>query len=331
MNLNHLRDQELLTQIKTFVQSERDLLVKILHHLREIERRRLFSDLGYKSLFDYAVGELKYSEGQAGRRIQAMRLLKDLPELEAKIATGVLSLSNVQQAQTFFRDVQAAEPRRIITLQEKRDVLEKLEHKSVREGQKELFKINPSQALPKEKERIVTDTASEVRFVMTDKLKAKLEGVRSLLGAKGAMMSYAELFDVMSDLSLSALAAMQFGKKRANSTATRAPDQSTASSQEMTEKEALDLTSESKSGGGPRYVPKALKHQVWQRDGGSCTHCGSQRNLNYDHIKPVALGGPTTFENLRLLCFHCNQRASAKIFGIITRKNCASQTKSRNM
>lgn len=41
MNLNHLRDVELLNQIKTFVQSERNLLVKILHHLREIERRRL--------------------------------------------------------------------------------------------------------------------------------------------------------------------------------------------------------------------------------------------------------------------------------------------------
>ena len=102
MKLYQINDRELLTQIKTMVQNERDLLVKILHHLREIERRRLFSDLGYKSLFEYAMCELKYSEGQAGRRIQAMRLLKDLPELEAKIATGALSLSHVQQAQSFF-------------------------------------------------------------------------------------------------------------------------------------------------------------------------------------------------------------------------------------
>ena len=157
-NLYQLKDTELLTQIKSLVQSERDLLVKILHHLREIERRRLFSDLGYKSLFDYAIGELKYSEGQAGRRIQAMRLLKDLPELETKIATGALSLSNVQQAQTFFREVQASGPRRIVTPQEKLEILEKLENKSVRDAQKELLKINPAQALPKEKERVVTET-----------------------------------------------------------------------------------------------------------------------------------------------------------------------------
>lgn len=301
MNLFQINDTDLLIQIKSFVQSERDLIVKILHHLREIERRRLFSDLGYKSLFDYAVGELKYSEGQAGRRIQAMRLLKELPELETKIATGVLSLSNLQQAQSFFREAQAAEPRRIVTPTEKFDVLAKLENKSVREAQKELLKINPTQALPKEKERVVTETSSEVRFLMSDKLKAKLEGVRSLLGAKGAMMSYAELFDVMSDISLAALESKQFGKKR---------------TQEMPKDKALDAASKVNTNDDSRYISKALKHQIWQRDKGACKNCGSQRNLNYDHIKPIALGGPTTFENLRLLCFQCNQRASTKIFGV---------------
>ena len=213
-NLDRLKDADLLTQIKGFVQSERDLIINILSHLREIERRRLYCDLGYKSLFDYAVGELRYSEGQAGRRIQAMRLLKDLPELEGKIASGALSLSNVQQAQSFFREAQLAEPRRIVTPAEKLEVLERLENKSVRDGQKELLKINPTHALPKEKERVVTETASEVSFLMSDKLKTKLEGVRALLGVKGATLSFAELFDVMSDLSLTALEYKKFGKKR---------------------------------------------------------------------------------------------------------------------
>ena len=75
------------------------------------------------------MGELKYSEGQAGRRIAAMRLLKDLPadaaaRIETKITTGALSLSNVQQARSFFRDQSAAEPRRVITAAEKLNVLE---------------------------------------------------------------------------------------------------------------------------------------------------------------------------------------------------------------
>ena len=64
-----------------------------------------------------------------------------------------------------------------------------------------------------------------------------------------------------------------------------------------------------------RYIPHARKALVWQRDQGQCCKCGSRRNLNFDHIKPLALGGESTASNLRLLCFHCNQRARMKTFG----------------
>ena len=42
------------------VQEERELLTSVLAHLREIERRRLFCDLGFSSLFSYAVEKLGY-------------------------------------------------------------------------------------------------------------------------------------------------------------------------------------------------------------------------------------------------------------------------------
>jgi hypothetical protein len=360
MNLTHLKDAVLLSQIKDFVQAERDLLVKILQHLREIERRRLFSDLGYRSLFDYAVGELKYSEGQASRRIQAMRLLKELPQVEEKIATGSLNLSNVQQAQSFFRHVQQNEPRRIITADEKLEILGKLENKSFREGQKELLKLEPEHALPKETERLVTTSTTEVRFLMTEDLKAKFEHVRSLLGIKGATMNYAELFDAMAELSTKTLKAKRFGKRRSQksevSQTAKPKEESLLATSEATfstddihenvavsgeghssEKNFEENVSESKkeaplatsqvttptidnssdiATATMRYISKALKHEVWQRDEGACQQCGSRKNLNYDHVQPVALGGKSTWGNLRLLCFFCNQRASAKHFGV---------------
>lgn len=105
MNLSKVKDEQILTKLKTLVQDERELLIVILHHLREVEKRRLFSELKYSSLFEYAVKELKYSEPQAGRRIQAMRLLKELPQLEEKIQSGDLNLSNLCQARTYFRIV----------------------------------------------------------------------------------------------------------------------------------------------------------------------------------------------------------------------------------
>ena len=39
----------------------------VLHHLREVERRFLFAELGYSSLFEYCISELKYSAGSAQR------------------------------------------------------------------------------------------------------------------------------------------------------------------------------------------------------------------------------------------------------------------------
>lgn len=311
MQLHKLKDSELLSQTKLYVQRERELLIPILHHLKEIERRRLFTDLGYSSLFEYAVGELKYSEGQAVRRIQTMRLMKDIPSIESKIATGSLSLSNVQKAHSFFREIQAAEPRKIVTPEEKLEVLEKLENKTNRDAERELLKINPIHAQPKEKERVVNETTLEVRFPMSNKLKAKLESVRSLLGPKGAVMTYAELFEEMSDISVSALEAKRFGKKR---TQEKKENLTTAPKKSALPPPTAVATKSTDS----RYISQALKHQVWQRDNGTCTNCGSRRNLNYDHFQPIALGGATTLANLRLLCFQCNQRASAKIFGEYT-------------
>ncbi len=73
MDLRNLKDQELLLRIESLVQKEREVLGEILHHLREIERRRLFSDLGYQSLFEYAVKKLGYADDQAALAVQAGR------------------------------------------------------------------------------------------------------------------------------------------------------------------------------------------------------------------------------------------------------------------
>jgi hypothetical protein len=54
----------------------------------------LFAELGHPSLFAYAIGELGYSEAAASRRIEAMRAIREVAELEIKIESGELSLVN---------------------------------------------------------------------------------------------------------------------------------------------------------------------------------------------------------------------------------------------
>jgi Holliday junction DNA helicase RuvB len=64
---------------------------------------------------------------------------------------------------------------------------------------------------------------------------------------------------------------------------------------------------------GRRSIPDDIKVFVWQRDGGRCAKCGSQENLEYDHIIPVSKGGSNTARNIQLLCEKCNRSKSAGI------------------
>jgi len=60
-------------------------------------------------------------------------------------------------------------------------------------------------------------------------------------------------------------------------------------------------------------IPQDIQDSVWNRDGGKCVLCGSQENLEFDHIIPISKGGATTYRNLQLLCQNCNRSKSDKI------------------
>jgi hypothetical protein len=130
MNLKHLTDKVLIEDTKVLVSKEREVLVKLLHHLKEIDSRKLYSDLGYSSLFAYMTKGLGYSESSAGRRIQAARLLKTHPEIETKIEQGSLNLTNLNQVAFAFKDKSV----------DQKELLSKIENKSSEETKKEIFK-----------------------------------------------------------------------------------------------------------------------------------------------------------------------------------------------
>ena len=71
-----------------------------------------------------------------------------------------------------------------------------------------------------------------------------------------------------------------------------------------------------------RGIPRALRRLVWERDGGRCAfvsadghRCESTRRLELDHVQPLALGGETTPENLRVLCRAHNRHEAERILG----------------
>ncbi|MBS1985071.1 MAG: hypothetical protein JST16_12955 [Bdellovibrionales bacterium] len=261
----------------------------------------MFADLKYPSLFEYAVHELGYSEAAAGRRIQAMRLMSELPEVASKIESGALSLSNICQARSFFREMNKAQPEMPMNREQKTEVLQQLEDKSAREGQRILLSISPAHALPRERERIVSTEHSEVNFLMSQELKASLGEVRALLGERGAQLSLGELVTEMARLSKERLLEQRFGKHRVRQTTAKteklgsSPIELDADNQISSQIPAPPRSDTTDVGEAlrqrTRYIPRATKHAVWRKAEGKCVRCGSSHRLNFDHIQPFALGG----------------------------------------
>jgi 5-methylcytosine-specific restriction endonuclease McrA len=54
-------------------------------------------------------------------------------------------------------------------------------------------------------------------------------------------------------------------------------------------------------------IPEDVKAEVWRRDQGRCSNCGSRDRLEFDHVIPLAMGGSNTVRNLQLLCESCNR------------------------
>ncbi len=291
MEISKLSDSSLLSRTEGLAREERQTTLKLLHHLREIHRRRLFAAIGYPSLFAYLTEGLSYSEAAAQRRIEAMRALSDLPELEPKIESGALTLSVVARAQTFFK--QEAQLDRPLDLTSKREILESLEGKSSRETDR-ILASQASEVHAQERARPVGSTQTELKVVLSAEAMADLEQLRAIFSHQG--LSYGEIIARIAKDALQKLDPARETKR------------SLPTSEEATQQVTL---------------PRALRREVFRRDRSRCTYrdahsgrvCARRHWLEPAHILAVALGGSHSLENLTLRCFQHNQLRAARDFG----------------
>ena len=75
----------------------------------------------------------------------------------------------------------------------------------------------------------------------------------------------------------------------------------------------LDIRENKPNYNSNRTITKEVRDSVWRRDEGKCTQCGSNENLELDHIIPYSKGGSNSYRNIQLLCEECNRKKSDSI------------------
>jgi hypothetical protein len=337
MNLKSISDSELLSKTKTLAFEERRIGIEVLHHLREIDARKLFASLGFSSLFAYCMTELGYSEGGTHRRISAMRLLREVPEYEAKLEEGKVSVATLSQVQSFLTQ-EKRQNGKSYSSEEKLEILAKVEGKSTQQTERVLATISP-QLRREEKVRAINETETEIRFVVKKELMEKIDHLKNLLGGKRKIQDFAGLLEELVDMGIQKLDPQ---RKKTDRQSRPSNDREVVNVSEsslplvevaLSEVSSRDVScSELASAGemrigekkATRYIPVTVKREVWKRDGGRCTfvdaksgrRCGSQHALQWEHVVPYARGGQSTFENIKLLCQAHNQYAAIQAFGL---------------
>ncbi len=280
-----INPEDLISQIRTLSKKEQGLTLQVIELIAHIDQQKLFYRLGFPSLYEFVTQDLGYEAASAMRRIQAARLLLDLPDMKEKIESKKLSLSVVSQAQSYFR-------KKDLPLEQKREILKTLENKSSREAELELVKLDPLVQIPaKEKQRAISSEFTEHKFVLDSETQKKLDDLKLWMSHQNFDLSTAGLFQILID---------QAHRKI---------------QKQQNEAQKTNIPTSASEVGKSRFIPAPIKRAVWNRDRGCCQYlnpisqkkCESKYQVQFDHILRFRYGGTASTENLRLLCARHNR------------------------
>jgi 5-methylcytosine-specific restriction endonuclease McrA len=281
--LQKISSSDLVQKTLGLVAQERKISTEILWHFRAIETRRIYAELGYSSMYEFATRHLGYSEGAAHRRISASRLLQELPQVSDALVSGELSVTTASLVQNFFR----AEKKvgKTYSLEKKQEIVQSIQKCSRLEAERVLSSISPQALSKKESLRVLSPEESELKLCIPDRLLKKLERVKHLKAHSLPDASWVELLEHLADQELKRI------------------DPELKSSQRV-----APSPGELKLGRQP--LSTARKLLIWKKAQSRCEftdpktgkRCSSTYALQIDHIHPVVLGGTNDPQNLRLLC-----------------------------
>jgi hypothetical protein len=343
MHLKNVSNEDLIAKTECEIRSERESTHKIIKLFLEIYDRKLHLARGFPSFYEMATKHFGYCAGSAMRRINAMKLVREMPQFEKQIESGELSLSVAADVQSFF--YQEAKIERLYSLNAKIELVESCVGKSRKEAEHEFARRSPERE-KRESINAISHDRLRVSFTISKELSDKLNRLKDLLAHVDPNMTTEHLLERLSDLGLekydpqrkaARAKARRVRTKVAGETSKQfeqgsetqvpptfehstieqvalgahAPATSSADEQ-MTCLEIGPVTSAAEVNRS-RYIPASEKQSV--SDDGGCTftdaatgrRCGSTKLLQFDHIQPYSQGGSHRATNLRRMCAQHNR------------------------
>jgi len=279
LSLKNLSDELLDQNLYAYIKKEKEVLMEILCHIAEVDRRRLYLTFGYPSLYVYLTERMGYEGGSAQRRLDAARLSHFAPAVINHLAKGELTLSQVTFLQKSLRQVKEQK----ITAETKATILESIKHQTLEETQVHVAKA--LQITVKDSSKVKHQADESVRLEVTLS-KAQWEKIKTMRELLSTTLPNGEWDQVLEYVATKVIA------QKSKSPATAAKNQTHAY----------------------KKISQNLKRQVLLRDQ-CCQYknkitgkiCQSKWNLEVDHIQPLWANGTNSLENLRAICSNHNK------------------------
>jgi hypothetical protein len=328
----------LAENLASLLRRERDALAEFLVALASFDEHRLWAELGYASLFYFLHRELRLSKGAAQYRKVAAELIQRIPAAAEPLRDGRLCLTSI---------IEAA---KVVTPENWEAVLPRFYGLSKREAMGVVAALQPHPAPPVRTVFTAPSPAAARDAAPTPLLEiasapapapAEAES-RQSLGWPDELPPVcppapppprpAELVPLTADHGrLHVTVSTEFAKKLEQAKAARpgatVEDVLEAGldlllSQAAKRKGLVEKPQTKLRPSKPEHIPAQVRREVWKRDGGRCQWklhngelCGCTEGLQFDHIEPLAFGGASTVDNVRLLCAVHNREAARLVLG----------------
>jgi 5-methylcytosine-specific restriction endonuclease McrA len=296
---------------------DRTNTAEFLALIAEFDALRLYVPEGYASMHAFCIGELRMCEESAFKRIQAARAARRFPQLFDALAEGRLHLSAVFLLAPHLTAENVDELVAASTHQSKRAIRDLMTRRFLAPAPILEFAA-PTPPTPRLEGSQLEPVPVNVHLAKTTQPNVpqavgpprridvhcwvdrdKLEHARALLSHCVPTGDLGKVFD----RALDAVIREMEKKKFAGTKRPRVPVPRRVSAR-------------------ARHIPAHAKREVWMRDQGRCTFVGSnghrceaRRFLEFDHARPIALGGESTVDDLRLRCRVHNQYEAERVFG----------------